>query len=122
MFIVPQRIEWIDHLRFDEEHECSHAIISHLWAFQNDIAVSPETDAPHVITDVNGMDVGSIKYDTGGTKDPRKEYCVAVGRDIDEYYILVVESTKVENEYRRIGAGLIQCHCVVGLKEDIRIV
>lgn len=122
MSTVPLGMEWIDHLKFDEEHECNHAIICHLWAFQNDIIVSPETDAPYIVTDVNGMNVGSIKYDTGGTKDLRKEHCVVLGRGIDDYYLLVVEATKVKNEYRRIGAGLIQCECVVGLKEDIRIV
>jgi len=121
---IPLRmVDWIDHLRF-EECECNHAIIASLWTFQN--CTTRLCEAQYAVLDSNRVKRGWIQYDAEGDKDLRKEQCVVVGRKsnsgIDEYYVLVVRSTNVNGEYRRIGVGLIQNECVVGQKINVRVV
>jgi len=113
---------WIDHLRFDEERECDHAIIANLWTFQN--CTIRIHEAQYAVLDPDGVKRGWIQYDVEGGKDPREEQCVVVGKesDIDEYYVLVVRSTGVDGEYKRTGVGLIQSDYVVGHRANIRIV
>jgi hypothetical protein len=118
------RVDWIDHLRFDEERECDHAIISNLWTFQN--CTMGLYGAQYAVLDSDGAKRGWIQYDVEGGKDLRKEQCVVVGRKsnggIEEYYVLVVRPTRVDGEYRRIGVGLIQSDCVVGQRINVRVV
>ena len=108
-------VGWTDHLRFDEECECDHAIISNLWTFQNCNVGLYETQ--YAVLDSDGTKRGWIQYDVEGGKDLCKKQCVVVGRKsnigIEKYYVLVVRPTSVDGEYRRIGVGLIQSECVV---------
>ncbi|KAL5399273.1 hypothetical protein PMIN03_012691 [Paraphaeosphaeria minitans] len=117
-------VDWIDHLRFDEECEGDHAIISSLWTFQ-DCMMGPY-EAQYAVLDSNGAKRGWIQYDVEGSKDLCKEQCVVVGRksnsSIEEYYILVVRSTSVDVEYKRVGVGLIQSDCVVKRRPNVRVV
>ncbi|KAF2690916.1 HET-domain-containing protein [Lentithecium fluviatile CBS 122367] len=117
-------VDWIDHLRFDEECECDHAIFSNLWKFQN--CTMGLYEAQYAILDSFGEKRGWIQYDVEGGKDHRKEQCVVVGRKshdgIEEYYVLVVSPTSVDGEYRRVGIGLIQSDCVVGQRINVRVV
>jgi hypothetical protein len=118
------KVDWIDHLRFDEERECDHAIISNLWTFQN--CTMGHYGAQYAVLDSDGAKRGWIQYDTEGSEDLHKEQCVVVGkksdRDIEEYYVLVIRSTSVDGEYRRIGVGLIQSDYVVGQRTNVRVV
>ncbi|KAH7111797.1 heterokaryon incompatibility protein-domain-containing protein [Dendryphion nanum] len=132
------RVDWIDQLRFDEECEYHHALISNLWTFQN--CTTGLYKAQHVVLDSDGAKKGWIQYDIEGGKDLRREQCVVVGRkhkfegDVEtedgdcsalgaeEYYILVIRPTGVDREYKRIGVGLIQSDCVVGQRINVRVV
>ncbi|KAH8726729.1 heterokaryon incompatibility protein-domain-containing protein [Phaeosphaeriaceae sp. PMI808] len=117
-------VDWFDHLRFDEECECDHAIISNLWTFQN--CTMELNKAQYAVLDSDGTHRGWIQYDIEGGKDLRKEHCVVVGRrsndGIKEYYVLVVRPTSVNGEYRRVGAGLIESDFVVGQRINVRVV
>lgn len=62
----------------------------------------------------DGAERGWIGYDMETHERLDAERCVVVGRDSHEsdtgkrnYYILVVRSTGMENEYTRVGAGWI---------------
>lgn len=114
------KVDWTDHLLFDEERECNHAIIANLWAFQN--CMIEVHEAQYAVLDPNGVKRGWIHYDDEGGEDRRKEQCVVVGRVSNEYYVLAVRSTGVDGEYRRTGIGLIQSDYVVGQRADIRVV
>jgi len=113
--------DWVDHLQFDEE--CDHAITANLGTFQN---CTMELDGARYAVLSSGAERGWIQYDVEGGKDLCKEQCVVVGRrsnsGIAEYYVLVVRSTSVDGEYRRIGVGLIQSDCVVGQRNNVRVV
>ena len=39
-----------------------------------------------------------------------------------EYHILVVVSTDVDGEYRRVGAGTVHCSHVARQRADVRVV
>jgi hypothetical protein len=65
-----------------------------------------------VILDLNGTERGRIQYDIETHEHLNADRCVVVGRDSCEsdagkrqFYILVVRSTGIENEYTRVGAG-----------------
>ncbi|CAG5158159.1 uncharacterized protein ALTATR162_LOCUS5014 [Alternaria atra] len=119
-------VDWIDHLRFDEEREYGHAIIANLWTFQN--CMIEVHEAQHAVLDPSRVKRGWMQYDVEGGEDIRKEDCVVMGRrrksnsDIEEYYVLVVRSTSVDGEYRRAGVGLIQSDYVVAQRTNIRLV
>jgi len=116
-------VDWFNHLRFDEDCECDHALIANLWTFQN---CTIERYPPrYKVLDSDRAEKGWIHYDSIG-KDSCKEQCIVVGRQsnrgFDEYYVLVVRLTSVEGEYRRIGIGLIQSDFVVGQTINVRVV
>jgi hypothetical protein len=117
-------VNWFDHLRFDEERECGHAIIASLWTFQN--CKMGFYEAQYAVLDSNGAKRGWIQYDIEDGKDLRKAQCVIVGRKsdngIEECYVLVVRSTSVDNEYRRVGVGLIRSDCVVRQRINVQLV
>lgn len=115
------KVDWIDHLQFDEERECDHAIVTNLWTFQN--CTIGLHEAQYAVLDPNGVKRGWIQYDIEGGKDLREEQCVVVGRKhgTGEYYVLVVRSTGVDGEYKRTGVGLIQSYYVVGQRANIRV-
>ncbi|KAF2467894.1 HET-domain-containing protein [Lindgomyces ingoldianus] len=124
MDITLGEVEWNDHLLFDEKCECDHAIIADLWTFQNCTTRLYETQC--TVLDYSGVERGRMQYDVEGGQDLRKEQCVLVGRrsnrGIQEFYILIVKSTGVDGEYRRIGVGSIQSDYVVKQRIDIRLV
>lgn len=108
-------MEWIDSIRFDEERE--EAIIAILWVFRE------------------GAAKGRIHFDLSEDDILGKQYCVVVGKMkpkvfryayedsiIAEYHILVVVSTDVDGEYRRVGAGTVHCSHVVRQTAGVRVV
>jgi hypothetical protein len=124
-------MEWIDSLKFDEENE--NAIIASLWTFRDCTLVPCESY--HEVQDLNGAMKGRIDYDLSGDDVLLdKENCVVVGRKVHdvgyedgsstgtEYRILVVQSTAVDGEYKRVGTGKVLCSHVVWQKANVRIV
>lgn len=117
------KVDWINHLCFDEERERDHAIITNLWTFEN--CTIGLHEAQYVVLDPKGMEIGWIQYDVGGREDLREKQCVVVGkkeRFIKEYYVLVVRSIGKDGEYKRTGVGLIQSDYVVEQRTNIRVV
>ena len=111
-------MEWVDSLRFDEKR--TEAIIATLWVFRE------------------GAAKGHIWFDMGEGDILGKQYCIVVGKIKSEpwyvfeyadegstnaeYHILVVVSTDVDGEYRRVGAGTVLCSHVVRQKTGVRVV
>ena len=107
-------MDWTDRIRFDKERE--EAIIATLWVFRE------------------GAGKGHIHYDLGEVNRLDDEYCVVVGKTVPksahepnspsstEYHILVVVSTDVDGEYRRVGAGTVHCSHVVRQRAGVRVV
>jgi hypothetical protein len=123
------RVEWIDHLQFDEERACDHSITTNLWKLQ-DCTVEAR-GRRYTILNRNGGERGWIQYDEKEGKELSEGLCVVIGRThkrnydtlgSKECYILVVNSTNVKGEYRRVGVGLVQSGWVVGHKTNVRIV
>ncbi|KAF2201403.1 HET-domain-containing protein [Delitschia confertaspora ATCC 74209] len=122
-------VDWIDNLRFDEECECDHAIVSNVWKFEN--CMIELHGALYKISDSDGMPRGWVQYDVEAGEELDKEGCIVVGRikdnendalGIKKYYILVVRPTSVDAEYKRVGIGLIQIEYLVSWGVNVRIV
>lgn len=111
---VSDEMEWIDSIRFDEERE--EVIIATLWVFRE------------------GAAKGRIHFDLSEDDILGEQCCVVVGKTIPkpgyadndptstEYHILVVVSTDVDGEYRRVGAGTVHCSHVVRQRVGVRVV
>jgi hypothetical protein len=124
------KMEWINSIRFDKKRE--EAIIASLWAFRQWTPV--HCGSYHNVQDLNGATKGRIHFDLGGCDILGKEYCIVVGREVakvasednnsasTEYHILVVRSTDVDGEYRRVGAGTVHRSHVVRQRADVRVV
>jgi hypothetical protein len=120
-------MEWIDSLRLDEEK--TDAIIASLWTFREWTPVHCESH--YEVRDSEGVTKGRVYYDLEGDGILNKEYCVVVGREVNHvrfgitttiYHILVVASTDVDGEYRRVGAGIIHHSHVIRRMANVRIV
>jgi hypothetical protein len=120
-------MEWIDSLRFDEEN--TNAIIASLWAFREWTPVHCESY--HEVRDLEGATKGRVYYDLERDGVINKEYCVVVGKVVNHggfgvtttvYHILVVVSTGVDGEYRRVGAGTVLCSHVMRQRAGVRVV
>jgi hypothetical protein len=121
---------WINSIRFDKNRE--EAIIASLWAFREWTLV--HCGLYHDVQDLNRETKGRIHFDLGGGHIIDELYCVVVGRNMpirasgvndtasSEYYILVVRTTGVDGEYRRVGAGTIHHSHVVRQRTDARVV
>jgi hypothetical protein len=126
MEILWNEVDWIidDHLRFDKEHEYDHAVIASLGEIKH---CTMERDGKkYDVFCRERKKRGWIQYDVEDGKGLYRGHCVVIGKkrkdDIDEYYILLVGPTGVDDEYRRIGVGQIQSSCVVRLRDSIRLV
>jgi len=131
-------VEWYDYLRFDKRCECEQAKVTNLWTVcerKHAIVTNLWTvlDLPkvfcraqHAVLNSDGAKEGWINYDLEGGEDSCQKRCIVVGRlqesDVDKYYVLVVRSTSVNGEYRRIGLGLIQSKCVERQAIIVRVV
>jgi hypothetical protein len=123
-------MSWIDSIRFDEKRE--GAIIASLWAFREWTPV--HCGSYHDVQDLNGATKGRIHFDLGGDDILDELYCVVVGMKVPmfafgdndsastEYHILVVRSTDVDGEYRRVGAGTVHRSHVVRQSANMRVV
>ena len=93
-----------------------------------------EPDGKHyAVLDFGRMKRGWIRYDVEDGEDLCKERCIVAGKkstyeikdgdilDVKEYYILVVRPTSVNDEYKRVGVGLIQSDYVVRQRFNVRV-
>lgn len=114
------RVSWVNDLRFDKNSE--YALIADLGEFQN--CKRNIKGNQHVILDLNGNKKGWIHYDVGDVKNFNEERCVVVGRkrNNSDYYILVVEPTDADGEYKRVGVGSVEDNYVVRKRVGVRIV
>jgi hypothetical protein len=113
-------VDWVDHLRFDEE--CKSALIADVGKFRN-CTMKPDGDHYAILNLFRRR--GWIRYDVEDRERLHKEQCVVVGRtnniSVEEYYILVVVPTRVDGEYRRVGVGMIHSGCVVRWRSNVRV-
>jgi hypothetical protein len=112
-------VEWVRGLRFNKRNE--HIGLNEKWkpALVTDVGsfrrcIPKRRGVGYAILDLDGTERGRIQYDVETHEHLDAERCVVVGRDSRgsdagkrKYYILVVRSTGMENEYTRVGAGWI---------------
>ena len=119
-------VDWINSLQFDEERE--FALITDVGEFQ-DCTIEPD-EKRYAVLGLDGMKRGWIQYDVEGGEDLFEKRCVVAGRksnkygdglNVKEYYILVVRPTSVDDEYKRVGVGLIQSDYVVRPRFNMRV-
>jgi hypothetical protein len=111
--------EWVRSLRFNKRYKYRRlnkkwkpALVTDIGCFQK---CNPERRGTgYAILDLSGTERGRIQYDIETHEHLDAERCVVVGRDSHDsnagkrkYYILIVRSTGMENEYTRVGAGWI---------------
>jgi hypothetical protein len=121
MDIAFRKVEWVRSLRFNNkpnkhsgfDKEWKSALITDISSFRNCSVKRSESCC--TILDSGGAERGEIQYDIETHEHLDFERCVVVGRDSfksdaeeRKYYILVVRSTGMENEYTRVGAGWIR--------------
>jgi hypothetical protein len=111
-------IEWVDSLRFDEKR--TEAIIATLWVFREGVAKR------RICLDLGEGDILGKQYCVVvGKMKPKPRYFVRYADEDStnvEYHILVVVSTDVDGEYRRVGAGTVHCSHVVRQRAGVRVV
>ncbi|KAF2196213.1 hypothetical protein GQ43DRAFT_445320 [Delitschia confertaspora ATCC 74209] len=78
MNIAFNKVDWINNLRFDEECECDHAIVSNVWKYQN--CTMELHEALYKVSDSDRMPRGWVQYDVEDGKELDKERCIVVGR------------------------------------------
>jgi hypothetical protein len=119
MYIPVEEVEWVHGLRFNKRDEHSGlnenwkpALVTDIGSFQR--CNHERRGTGYAILDLCGTERGRIQYDMETHEHLNAERCVVVGRDSRDsdagkrkYYILVVRSTGMENEYTRVGAGWI---------------
>jgi len=120
-------VNWINSLRFNRE--CNLALIADIGEFRD---YTMELDRKHyIVLDFSRTKRGWIQYDVNRGEDLCKERCVVAEKksskdkyrlDVEEYYILVVRPTSVDDKYKRVGVGLIQSNYVVGQRLNVRVV
>jgi hypothetical protein len=111
--------EWVRSLRFNKRYKYRRfnkkwkpALVTDIGSFQR--CNLERRGTGYAILDLGGTERGRIQYDMETHEHLDAERCVVVGRDSRDsdagkrkYYILVVRSTSMENEYTRVGAGWI---------------
>jgi hypothetical protein len=119
MDIAFGKVEWVRSLRFNKRNryrwfnkKWKPALVTDISSFRR---CNPERRGTgYAILDLDGAERGWIQYDMETHERLDAEGCVVVGRDLrrsdagGKYYILVVRSTGMGNEYTRVGAGWIR--------------
>jgi hypothetical protein len=132
MDIAFGKVEWVRSLRFNKRNryrwfnkKWKPALVTDISSFRNCSVKQSESGC--TILDSGGAERGGIQYDVETHERLDFERCVVVGRDWGyfqsdaeerKYYILVVRSTGMENEYTRVGAGWIRGDYVA--RQDIQ--
>jgi hypothetical protein len=126
-------VSWVNALAFDENY--NGALITTVGEFTG---CNIERDgACHTILDGSGVRRGWIQYDVEDSGELSRERCVVVGKEsdrtdcwrksksasgVENYFVLIVRPTSVDDEYKRVGVGSIQSCCVIRERSQVRIV
>jgi hypothetical protein len=121
-------VDWIKTLKFDKKRD--PALITDVAGFRD--CVTEKDGNQYAVLDPDREKRGWIQYDVEGEEgeDLCKERCVVAGRTSNwyvngsavKYYILVVRPTNTDDEYKRVGIGLIQSDYVVRQRLNVRVV
>jgi hypothetical protein len=109
-------------LQFDQDCDCEHALVADVGKFQD---CTMQSDGNRcAVFDLSKTKRGWVQYDVEDGKDLLEEHCVVVGTTLDgeNYYILVTRPTSVDDEYERVGIGLVSKSCVVREQANVRVV
>jgi hypothetical protein len=112
-------VEWVHSLKFNKRpinrwfnKKWKPALVTDIGSFRR--CSLQQRDTGCALLDSGGDEKGWIQYDVGLHEHLDAEKCVVVGRYCREsdagerkYYILVVRSTGLKNEYTRVGVGWI---------------
>jgi hypothetical protein len=121
-------VDWFDKLRFDE---LKHVLVTDVGVFRNCSLERRDIDC--AILDSRKVNIGWLRYDVEEGEDLCTERCVVVGKvrqevsedgdkSVGQYYILIVRPTSRDDEFTRVGVGLIQTDYVLRQRLDVRIV
>jgi hypothetical protein len=118
-------VDWVKALAFDTERD-SAALITDVGKFL-DCTMKPEDDRCIVLDISTNNEAGWIRHDIKSGAEGLENHCVVVGRTEDssveqQFYVLVVVSTGGNDEYRRIGVGMVGTGCVKKSGSNVRIV
>ena len=121
-------VSWVKALAFDTKCDPA-ALIADVGKFQH-VTLKPDGDR-YTVFNFFGRAKGWIQYDVEGSESGRRDHCVVIGRTEESigkkhYYILVVvpmrEEGSEDEEYTRIGVGMVRTGCVKRLRASVRIV
>lgn len=128
-------VDWNTALKFNGRYipgllrTAKDALVTDLGVFQN--CDLKQRDTSCAILDANKAERGCILYDVEVNEDLHAQGCVVVGRQFSrysflpietKYWILVVRSTGVDGDYKRIGVGWVQTDYVVRQRRNVRVV
>ncbi|KAF2181010.1 hypothetical protein K469DRAFT_793617, partial [Zopfia rhizophila CBS 207.26] len=128
-------VDWNDKLRFNRKYKHvfnktgKHALVTDVGVFRN--CSLEQKGIGYAILDSSKTERGWIQYDIERSEDLYAERCVVVGRKSHkdrhrlknyEYCILVVRPTSKDDEYERVGVGLIQSDYVLRQRLNVRVV
>jgi hypothetical protein len=109
-------------LKFDGER--NYALTGSLGKFWKCTIIQKESR--YAILDYRETERGWLQFDVEDSTDLDMQKCVVVGSTGREkeikYFILVVQPTATNGEYKRVGVGLIQESHVSKLEGAIRVV
>jgi len=120
-------VSWVNALFFDAERDPA-ALITDVGKFRH---VTLKKNGDHyTLSNLFGKQKGWVRYDIEGVESGRRDCCVVIGRTEKNeknirkryYYILVVQPTREDREYTRIGVGMVRTGCVKRLRASVRIV
>jgi hypothetical protein len=121
------QLDVCQNLNFVEEDR--NALIADLWEIGNCHFKGDEEElgaiSCRVLISLSGMEIGRIQYDVNNEQDLPLDGITIVGRSkakgLDLYHVLILRRG-VENEYQRVGVGVVQEGCISWQRSGIRIV
>lgn len=125
------KLEIFKNLKFSEGDQ--KALVTNVWEFRNCYLKEAKLGPTRrQILESRGMEIGWIMYDVEDEKDLRRRQSVVVGRtrqgdgpesnglDNRGYHILLVRQ-RGENEYERVGIGMVQQGYLLRQQLEVRI-
>jgi hypothetical protein len=113
-------LEVFKNLKFSEGDQ--KALVTNVWEFRNcNLKEQAKLGATRrQILESSEKEIGWIMYDAEDEKDLRRRQSVVVGRTRQEYHILLVRQ-RGENEYERVGIGMVQQVYLLRQQLEVRI-
>jgi hypothetical protein len=114
--------------------DTTEALITDVWKFNNTCCLGEKLEEDlekthRQILDSHGDKVGWVSFDIGNREDFHGEQSIvrgkkrkADGTEIQILYILLIrQSEKAENEYKRVGIGIVHQGCLLRQHLNVRI-